>query len=120
MKRVVIIDDSEFFLSVSQQALEAAGYAVTALLDPGEFDPDKLGYPDLILVDINMPQFFGDDIVSFIKASWTIEAPILLHSTVSEHELKAAMARCGADGYISKLHGVEHLVLRVQELVATS
>ena len=117
MRTIVIIDDSEFFLLVSKTALEAAGYAVVALIDPGDFDPETIGMFDLLLIDINMPQYFGDDIVNYIKDTWSIEVPIWLQSTVSKSALSAAVERCNADGYISKSEGIESLVLKVSELL---
>jgi DNA-binding NarL/FixJ family response regulator len=93
------------------------GYRVTTLEDPGAFEPTTLGTPDLMLVDINMPQFFGDDIVSYIKDTWNLTTPILLFSNVSEKELADAAKRCGADGYISKAWGMEEMVGRVQTVL---
>lgn len=114
MKTIVIIDDSELVLKLAKLALERAGYRVTTLLDPAEFDPAAMGTPDLLLVDINMPQFYGDDIVSYIKDTWQLSTPILLFSNVSEAELSNAVRRCGADGYISKHWGMDAMIDRVQ------
>ena len=73
--------------------------------------------PDLLLVDINMPKFFGDDIVTYIKDTWNLTAPIFLFSNVSEQELEQACTRCGADGYISKGWGVEAMIASVQTVL---
>lgn len=117
MKTIVIIDDSQLVLKLTKLALERVGYRVQTLLDPGEFDPDTSGHPDLLLVDINMPQFYGDDIVSYIKDTWNLTAPILLFSNVSEKELADAVGRCGADGYISKHWGMDEMIASVQTLL---
>jgi DNA-binding response OmpR family regulator len=117
MKTIVIIDDSHLVLKLTKLALERVGYRVQTLLDPGEFDPDTSGAPDLLLVDINMPQFYGDDIVAYIKDTWQLTAPILLFSNVSEKELADAVGRCGADGYISKHWGMDEMIASVQMLL---
>ena len=117
MKTIVIIDDSQLVLKLTKLALERVGYRVQTLLDPGEFDPEASGSPDLLLVDINMPQFYGDDIVSYIKDTWNLSAPILLFSNVSEKELADAVGRCGADGYISKHWGMDEMIASVQMLL---
>jgi DNA-binding response OmpR family regulator len=117
MKTIVIIDDSQLVLKLAKLALERVGYRVHTLVDPGEFDPDASGVPDLLLVDINMPQFYGDDIVSYIKDTWQLTTPILLFSNVSEKELSDAVARCGADGYISKHWGMDEMIASVQTLL---
>ena len=117
MKTIVIIDDSKLVLKVTKTALEHAGYQVTTFVDPGDFEPTTMGVPDLLLVDINMPQFYGDDVVTFIKEAWNFTAPIFLFSNVSEHELEQACQRCGADGYISKGWGVEAMIAQVQTVL---
>jgi len=117
MKTIVIIDDSQLVLKLTKLALERVGYRVQTLLDPGEFDPEASGVPDLLLVDINMPQFYGDDIVSYIKDTWQLSTPILLFSNVSEKELSDAVGRCGADGYISKHWGMDEMIASVQTLL---
>ena len=117
MKNIVIIDDSLLVLKLTKAALEHVGYQVTTLVDPGDFEPAKIGMPDLLLVDINMPSFFGDDIVSYIKDTWNLSTPIFLFSNVSEHELEQAVSRCGADGYISKGWGVDAMIASVQTVL---
>jgi DNA-binding response OmpR family regulator len=117
MKTIMIIDDSKLVLLVAKTALEHAGYQVKTLLDPGDFEPATLGMPDLLLVDINMPSFYGDDVVSYIKDTWNVTVPIFLFSNVSEHELEQACARCGADGYISKAWGMEAMIASVQTVL---
>ena len=117
MKHIVIIDDSALVLKMTKVALEHAGYQVKTLLDPVEFDPGSLGTPDLLLVDINMPKFFGDDIVSYIKDTYQLTSPIFLFSNVSEQELEQACTRCGADGYISKGWGVEAMIAQVKTVL---
>jgi len=117
MKRVLIIDDSEMILNLTKRALSAAGYDVTTLTDAAGFDPSKGKEPDLILVDINMPQFYGDDIVTYFRAEWPIKAPIYLFSNVPEEELQKRAEGCGADGYISKDWGLERLVEEVQRIL---
>ena len=117
MKTIVIIDDSKIVLLVAKTALEHAGYQVKTLLDPGDFEPATIGIPDLLLVDINMPQLVGDDVVTLLKERWNISAPIFLFSNVSEQELERACARCGADGYISKGWGIEAMIASVQTVL---
>ncbi len=119
MKTIVIIDDSQLVLKLAKLALERVGYRVQTLLDPGEFDPEASGNPDLLLVDINMPQFYGDDIVAYIKDTWNLAAPILLFSNVSEKELADAVGRCGADGYISKHWGMDEMIASVNMLLGS-
>lgn len=120
MKRISIIDDSDLVLKLAKRVLEDAGYLVETYSDAGFFDPTTGDAPDLLLVDVNMPEFYGDDIVTFIKDTWNLSVPILLYSNRSEEELADAVRRCGADGYISKQWGLEQLVQKVQEILGAN
>jgi DNA-binding response OmpR family regulator len=117
MKTVMIIDDSALVLKLSQIALERAGYKVTALVDFGEFEPSVFGIPDLVLVDVHMPMFYGDDVVNYLKETWNLSAPVYLFSSAPEPELERACDRCGANGYISKEWGVEALIEQVRTVL---
>jgi DNA-binding response OmpR family regulator len=117
MKHIVIIDDSAMILKLTSAALEGSGYRVTAIDDPGEFNPDATGSVDLFLVDINMPQFYGDDIVTYFKEEWSLTTPIYMFSNVPEEELKRRAERCGANGYISKDWGLEALLKHVELII---
>jgi DNA-binding response OmpR family regulator len=120
MKRISIIDDSDLVLKLAKRVLEDVGYRVETFTDASAFDPESAGPPDLLLVDVNMPEFYGDDIVTFIKDTWNLRAPILLYSNRSESELAEAVRRCGADGYIAKQWGLDQLVQKVQEILGVA
>ena len=117
MKKILIIDDSQMILNLAKKALTSAGYEVDTLTDAAGFDPAQREPPDLVLVDINMPQFYGDDIVAYFRAEWPNDAPIYLFSNIDEEELKQRADQCGATGYISKEWGLERLVTSVQSIL---
>lgn len=113
--RVVAIDDSPMILRAVKHALEKAGFAVTTLDSPSAFETIKGVEPDIILLDINMPELFGDDVIAFFRQEWKINAPIYLCSDVAEDELRARAEAAGADGYICKGWGLDVLVQRVKD-----
>lgn len=118
MKRVMIIDDSEFVLKAVKKMLEMAGYDVLTLEHPGGFDPASEKPPDLVLVDINMPEFYGDDVVAYFKEDeWGLSSPFLLYSNLPEYELAERAKACGANGYISKDWGLEGLLSAVKNIL---
>ena len=117
MKHIMIIDDSEMVLKAASRALELAGFVVSTTTDPSEFEPGAGIKPDLLLVDINMPQFFGHDVVGYFKAEWPIDFPVFMYSDIAEAELDKLAKECGADGYISKGWGLERLISSVQAIL---
>ncbi len=123
MKRVVLIDDSELVLDVVGGALEDAGVDVTTLEEPVADLVAGDRAPDMILLDINMPQMYGDDVVGYFREACGIEAPIYLFSDIPEEELIQRAEAVGAAGFIWKGRGIEHVVeeaLRILETLGSS
>jgi CheY-like chemotaxis protein len=102
--KIVVIDDSEIVLEVTQSALEGAGYDVVTHDRPtGCVALILHEKPDLVLMDVNMPGLGGDTIVSMLaRAQPTGETVVLLHSSLSAEVLRAKAAAAGAHGYLQK------------------
>lgn len=109
--RVLVIDDSPMTVQLMTQALAGAGLQADAATDLASLDEklDANTY-DLVLVDVNMPEMYGDDVVEFLKVQRQLKARLFLYSDISEEELAAKAKAVGADGFIAKSGGVEHAV----------
>jgi DNA-binding response OmpR family regulator len=116
--RVVLIDDSEIILASIKDALEEIGCDVVAVMEPTRACFAGENAPDLILLDVNMPQAFGDDIARFLRETWEISSQIYLYSSLSEEELKTRAREAGADGYICKSWGKARLLHEVREILS--
>lgn len=116
-KRVVVVDDSEIVLAMASAALEEAGYEVRALLQWEELgDLLQEFHPDLILMDINMPEMYGDFVLMYFREERGLtDIPILLYSDIDVGELEQRAKDSGADGFISKTWGVERMIEIVDE-----
>ncbi len=110
MKHVLIIDDSEMVIELLRSALEAEGVRVSACLEPDRAMVTGDDPPDLILLDVNMPQYFGDDVAGFFREAWGVESPIFLFSDLPEEELKQRAEEARVDGYVWKGWGIERVV----------
>ncbi len=118
-KRILLIDDSEITLQMEKAVLEAKGYSVRAASTLMEFER-LLGEerPDLILTDIHMPEATGADICRTLKNEYnTQDIPIVLFSSLNDEELARLAEQVGADGYLSKAHGLDALGDKVDELI---
>ncbi len=117
--RVLVIDDSAVIVDVLVSALNAAGIEAEAAIDLASLDTRlKNGRHDLVLVDVNMPEMYGDDVVEFLREQRQLKCKLLLYSDVPENDLKAMATRVGADGYISKGNGVDTTVAEVKRRLA--
>ena len=118
-RRILLIDDSEITLAMEQSVLEERGYEVRATSTLVEFEQLVSEFkPDVILTDIHMPEATGTDICRTLKNEYkTQDIPIVLFSSLDDAELEKLAAQVGADGYLSKAHGLDALGEKVDELV---
>jgi DNA-binding response OmpR family regulator len=117
--RVLLIDDSPLVLEVTRYALEAAGYDVDVAANLETFEAHRAARsPDLIVVDVQMPEAFGDDLATTLRGAYGVEVPILLLSTLPEDELARRAAQAEVWGYVSKQDGLGSLVTTVREALA--
>ena len=100
--RVLLVDDSATARLGISQALRKHGYEVNAVGAVEEVDAALGKHPNLILVDIQMPEMFGDDLVTWLRQKRAVKVPILLCSTRTDRELERLAGECGADGWIRK------------------
>ena len=118
MKRILLMDDSEMFLEVTCTALKAVGYDVVCANDLAQLaEARKTGESDLVLMDVQMPEAFGDDIALTLRHVYGISAPIYLLSSLEETDLADRVEWAGIDGFISKQLGVEAIVSRIRTIV---
>jgi CheY-like chemotaxis protein len=120
-RRILLLDDSAIALEVAQAVLEERGYQVATAQSLLEFQARLERFqPEIILTDLVMPDVSGKDIVRVLKQDFHTERiPIVLFSSKPDDELRAIAEQTGADGYLSKVHGVERLGDLLDELVAS-
>ncbi|HEU4613274.1 MAG TPA: response regulator [Kofleriaceae bacterium] len=117
-KTILVFDDSPMILELTRAALEAAGFQVAIAEDLATFEQHRGTLdPDLILVDVQMPEAFGDDVVLTLREGHGVRVPILLVSSLEESELATRAERARAAGYIQKKAGMSELVRRCKEVL---
>jgi len=116
LARIILIDDDPIFANLVQQQLTKAGHKVS--YNEGAFGAltaVRKAQPDLILVDVEMPEIKGPKLVDYLRGRDVGSARILLMSSIPEPELQRAAQSYGADGYICKGWGVVQIATRVAE-----
>lgn len=116
--RVLVIDDSALVLEVTRSALESEGFEVDIALDVSSFEEKRRAIaPDVIVVDVQMPEAFGDDLASTLRGAYGVDVPILLLSTLPDEELAKRALAAEATGFVSKRDGLQSLVTRIREVL---
>ncbi len=105
-KRILVVDDSEVTGLLIASDLEEKGFEVQ-IAESAEIATrlvtKKESRPDLILLDINMPNIDGAQFCRFIKGnSMFAKVKVVFCSGMEEQSLKEMVAECGADGYLCK------------------
>lgn len=117
-KKILIVDDSPMMLELAHDALEAAGYQSLATSDLGEMGRLlESETPDLILLDVQMPEAYGDDVANVLRGLRNVTVPVLLFSILDEKELADRAKAAQVDGYIYKGAGLTEMVRRVKALL---
>lgn len=101
--RVVVADDHSLFRDGIISLLEAAEYDVVAQVGDGlsALDAVRRHKPDLVLLDISMPEMNGLEALQQIKAEAPNIKVVILTVSVADEDLFQAI-ETGADGYLLK------------------
>jgi CheY-like chemotaxis protein len=118
-KRILLLDDSTITLEMEKAVLEERGYKVAIASNLLEFQTQLDQFqPEIILTDLMMPDISGKDIVRVLKQDFhTEKIPIILFSSKNDDELQEIAETAGADGFLSKSHGIDKLGDMVDEMV---
>src|SRR5437868_13147006 len=87
-KRILIVDDTPLILAASKHALAGAGYDVETRSGVEDLGAKGFNGFDLILMDVQMPELYGDDIASVLRQDRALRTPIYLFSTQPDEELR--------------------------------
>ena len=104
LARVLVIDDEPDVLLLCRVNLEHAGHQVLVALD-GEagIALARAEHPDVIVLDIMLPQMDGYDVLEGLAGhKETREVPVLLLSAKARREDKLRGLRAGAIRYVTK------------------
>lgn len=117
-KTVLLLDDSRIVLDTLESVLSSKNFVVRTAETLADLDAILANEkPDIFVLDVQMPEAFGDDIGQVLRIMRKLSAPILLFSAVDEKELARRAEEAGLDGWVSKNAGVGALVERIEGLL---
>lgn len=121
-KKILVIEDDRDINELIVFQLKKDGYEVSALFDGEEAVYYALKIkPDLIILDIMLPNVDGLDICRFLKSEDTLKhVPVLMLSAKSEESDQVIGLHLGADDYMVKPFSPKVLLARIKAMLRRS
>ena len=118
--RVLLIEDDSAMARSIELMLRSEGLNVyTTDLGEEGVNLGKVYEQDIILLDLNLPDMSGLDVVRTLRAA-KVETPIMILSGSAEIETKVKSLGVGADDYVTKPFHRQELVARIHAVVRRS
>ncbi|MGV2831374.1 diguanylate cyclase domain-containing protein [Myxosarcina sp. GI1(2024)] len=116
LEEVLVVDDRADNLELLSTVLRLQGYKVEqANSGRAALEKVKVAPPDIILLDISMPEMSGYEVCKLLKANpSTNNIPVIFISVLNEAIDKLEAFRAGGDDYITKPFQIEEVVARVR------
>jgi two-component system KDP operon response regulator KdpE len=113
MAKVLVIDDDSSLLRALRLGLQASGHEViTAVNGDQGISQTALVSPDVVVLDLGLPDLDGLTVVKRIR-QWS-EVPIIILSASGTEDRKVAALNGGADDYVTKPFGMAELEARIR------
>lgn len=118
-KRILIIEDEQDIVNLISYHFRQAGFSTSTALDGIEgLEKATKEKPDLIILDLILPEMGGEDVCRALKSNpLTQSIPILMLTAKAEEVDRIVGFELGADDYVTKPFSPRELVLRVKAIL---
>ena len=116
-KLVMIVEDNELNLKLFRDLLEAHGFATLHTSDGFQvLDLARQNHPDLILMDIQLPEVSGIEITGWLKSDAELRTiPIIAVTAFAMRGDEEKIRAGGCDDYLSKPIAVHQFIATVKK-----
>jgi two-component system phosphate regulon response regulator PhoB/two-component system alkaline phosphatase synthesis response regulator PhoP len=116
---VAVVDDEPDILELVSLHLSKAGFSVRTFPDAGRFQKSLIsGQPDLVILDLMLPDADGIDICKDLKSEKkTAHIPVMMLTARGEELDRVLGLEIGADDYVTKPFSPKELVARVKAVL---
>ncbi|HYY55662.1 MAG TPA: response regulator transcription factor [Candidatus Dormibacteraeota bacterium] len=116
MKRVLVVDDEPKITQLVRDYLERGGFAVTTASDgTSALALARSERPDLVILDLGLPDKDGLDVTRALRRDSTI--PLIVLTARAEESDRLVGLELGADDYVTKPFSPKELVARVRAVL---
>jgi len=118
-KKVLIVEDNELNMKLFHDLLEVHGYETLQTRDGREaLELARLHRPDLILMDIQLPEVSGLDVTRWIKADETLKRiPVIAVTAFAMKGDEEKIRNGGCEAYIAKPISVTNFLETIERVL---
>ena len=118
--RILVVDDDENIVLLASHIVSGLGMIPLVAFNGREaVAKTRQFYPDLILLDINMPDMDGFEVINILQADAQASMiPIIVFSARKSEEDKVRALKLGADDYVTKPFNISEMGARIDRLLS--
>ena len=118
-KTILLVDDEEAILEILEMNLEREGFKVLKAENGAQaLAQARTGHPDLILLDVGLPDMSGFEVCEKLRQS--TDVPVIMVTARGQDEDKIHGLETGADDYVVKPFNPKELVARIKAILRRS
>lgn len=115
-RRILVVDDDHEMADLLAQALAEEGFAITTAEGGIEaMERQRTGEPELILLDVNLPDINGFEVLRRLRRD--SDVPVIMLTARGEEIDRVVGLEIGADDYLAKPFSVRELVARINAIL---
>jgi len=119
-RKIMVIDDSYTNVVLLEAVLNLRGYiTITALNAKDAYPLIEMEKPELILLDLFMPETNGFDLLKSIKSNdATKNIPVIIVSAVTDEDNISKTKALGAFDFVKKPIDIQLLIEKIEEVIS--
>lgn len=119
--KILIVDDQPFFIAMARNILRAKGYAVlSADSGPEGIAEARRARPDLVVLDVEMPEMDGITVCARMKADPALrDIPVVILTATLDPKVNERAFKAGAEATILKASSAERILNMVKVVLTT-
>jgi len=118
-KKILIVEDNDLNLKLFRDLLEANGYQTFETKEGIEaIALTRNVMPDLIIMDIQLPEISGLDVTRKIKADYEIShIPVIAVTAFAMKDDEDKIMKAGCEAYLSKPIAIDHFLATIRQFL---